>query len=67
MITHKETGAEASVGELQRELSHHYGLVAASFCGLPKSLLAKAESLLPLIDVKTIRCNGKCGEISRCM
>lgn len=58
MITHKEMGAEASVGELQRELSQHYGIMAATFCGLPKSLVEKAESLLPLIDVKTIRCNG---------
>ena len=58
MITHKETGAEASVGELQHELSQHYGIVAATFCGLPKSLVEKAETLLPLIDVKTIRCNS---------
>ena len=59
MINHKETGAEAAVSELQRELSQHYGLVAATFCGLPKSLLMKAENLLSLIEVKTIRCNGK--------
>lgn len=58
-MTNKETNAEASAEELQRELSQHYGIVAARFCGLPEQVVRDAEQFLPQIEVSTIRCNGR--------
>lgn len=61
-----QEAAEATESELRKELTQHYGLVAARFCGLPASLVETAQQLLPSIQVKTLKCdrwNG--GEMSR--
>ncbi|KAK8792367.1 hypothetical protein WA538_003753 [Blastocystis sp. DL] len=53
----EQEAAEATEEELRRELTQHYGLVAARFCGLPPSLVDAAQQLLPSIQVKTLRCD----------
>ena len=57
MMQDQEDSAEASVSELQNELTQHYGLIAARFCGLPESLVDCAQHLLPSIEVKTLKCD----------
>lgn len=62
----EQEAAEATEEELRRELTQHYGLVAARFCGLPPSLVDAAQQLLPSIQVKTLRCDRWEGnEVSR--
>ena len=58
----EQEAAEATEEELRRELTQHYGLVAARFCGLPPSLVDAAQQLLPSIQVKTLRCDRWEGE-----
>ena len=59
MMQDQEENGEASVNELQNELTQNYGLVAARFCGLPESLVDCAQRLLPSIKVKTLKCDGE--------
>ena len=59
MMQDQEENGEASVSELQSELTQNYGLVAARFCGLPESLVDCAQRLLPSIEVKTLKCDCK--------
>lgn len=62
----EQEAAEATESELRKELTQHYGLVAARFCGLPPSLIETAEQLLPSIQVKTLKCDRRGGdEVSR--
>lgn len=44
----EQEAAEATEEELRRELTQHYGLVAARFCGLPPSLGRRGAAAAPV-------------------
>ena len=47
--------------EFADQMERHYGIIAARLCGLPESLVAQAEAIVPSIQVKTLRCDDHDG------
>ena len=44
--------------EFSAQLSQHYGIMAARLCGVDPSIVERAESLLPRIEVKELHCES---------
>ena len=51
------TSKETQDSDIEDQLEHHYGIIAARLCGLPESVVSKAEEIVPSIKVKTLRCD----------